>query len=69
MPLTPAEILARILNKFQVVLISQCDPSLVRAMKMHPAEDLEQALAIAEDLLGYPGKITLIPEGISVIII
>ena len=64
-----SQILARILSKFRVVLISQWDPALVRAMKMHPAENLEQALQIAEDLLGYPGEITLIPEGISAIII
>ena len=63
------QILARILSKFRLVLISQCDPQLVRDMKMHPAEDLEQALRIAEDLLGDQAPITLIPEGISAIII
>ena len=63
-----SQILARILSKFQVVLISECDPALVRAMKMHPATDLQQALRIAEDLLGYPGSVTVIPEGISTII-
>jgi nickel-dependent lactate racemase len=63
-----SQILARILSRFQVVLISKADPELVRAMKMHPAEDLSQALEIAENLLGYPGKVTLIPEGISTMI-
>ena len=41
---------------------------MVRAMKMHPAKDMEEALAIAQSLLGYQGSITVIPEGISTII-
>ena len=64
-----SQILARILSKFQVVLISEADPDLVKAMKMHPAGDLNQALQIAESLLGREGSITVIPEGISAIII
>lgn len=63
-----SQILARILSKFQVVLISHADPALVRAMKMHPAQDAQQALALAEGLLGHPGSVTVIPEGISTII-
>jgi nickel-dependent lactate racemase len=63
-----SQILARILSKFRVVLVSRCDPELVKAMKMHPAGNLDQALQIAENLLGYPGMVTLIPEGISTII-
>ena len=64
-----SQILARILSKFQVVLISGADPALVTAMKMHPAEDLPQALKLAEKLLGKQGNITVIPEGISTIIV
>ena len=63
-----SQILARILSRFHVVLISQADPALVRAMKMHPAADVEEALTIAQDLLGHEGTITVIPEGISTII-
>ena len=63
-----SQILARILSQFHVVLVSACEPELVRAMKMHPATDLEDALAIAESLLGRTGSITVIPEGISTII-
>jgi len=64
-----SQILARILSKFHVVLVSECDPKLVRAMKMHPAGDLQQALQIAETLIGRAGSITVIPEGISAIVI
>ena len=63
-----SQILLRILSRFHVVLISEADPTLVTAMKMHPAADLQQALAISESLLGYPGNVTVIPEGISTII-
>ena len=64
-----SQILARILSRFHVVLISEADPALVRAMKMHPAKDLPQALEIADSLLGFKGSITVIPEGISAIVI
>ena len=63
-----SQILARILSKFHVVLVSEY-PELVRAMKMHPAGDLQQALQIAETLIGRAGSITVIPEGISAIVI
>lgn len=63
-----SQILARILSKYQVVLVSQTDPGLVECMKMHPAKDVPQALEIAEGLLGYEGRVTVIPEGVSAII-
>ena len=64
-----SQILARILSRFHVVLVTEADHDLVRAMKMHPAKDLQEALQIAEQLLGRPGDITVIPEGISAIIV
>jgi nickel-dependent lactate racemase len=64
-----SQILARILSKFPVVLISEADPELVSAMKMHPARDMAEALQIAENLLGRTGSVTVIPEGISAIVI
>ena len=63
-----SQILARILSRFSVVLISEADPDMVRAMKMHPAKDLPEALSMAESLLGHPGSIAVIPEGISTIV-
>ena len=64
-----SQILARILSKYQVILISECDPELVKAMKMHPASNLQDALVLADKLLEKSGTITAIPEGISTIII
>lgn len=63
-----SQILARILSRFHVVLVTQADPALVRSVKMHPAKDLRQALQAARELLGRDGSITVIPEGISTII-
>ena len=63
-----SQILARILSKYHVVLITETDPDLVKSMKMHPAKDMTEALAIADSLLGKQGTITVIPEGISTII-
>lgn len=63
-----SQILARILSRFHVVLVSESDPQMVSAMKMHPAKDLTEALTIAEQLLGYSGTVTVIPEGISTIV-
>ena len=64
-----SQILLRILSKFHVVLITEADPELVRSMKMHPATDLPEAVAIADALLGRRGSITVIPEGISTIVV
>ena len=63
-----SQILARILSRFHVVLVTETDSDMVRSMKMHPASDLTEALAIAETLLGRQGRITVIPEGISTIV-
>ena len=63
-----SQILARILSRFHVVLITETDHSLVKSMKMHPAKDMPEALSIARPLLGKEGTITVIPEGISTII-
>ena len=63
-----SQILARILSRFHVVLISLADPELVRSLKMHPASDLNEALQIAESLVGKDASITVIPEGVSTII-
>ncbi len=62
------QILARILCKHPVIYISEADDRLVRDFHMIPAHSVEEAVAIADGLLGYPGSITAIPDGISVIV-
>lgn len=63
-----SQIFARIVCEFQVILVSSVDPELVRQMHLLPADSLEQALAMAEAILGGEQNITVIPEGLTSII-
>ena len=65
-----AQILARILLKCTVILVTdQCPATLITDMHMRHATTLEQALRMAEALVGAPSKITVIPDGVSVIVL
>ncbi len=61
-----SQIYARILSKHRIIAITEIDDEKIRAMKLIPAHNLDEALSLA----GYDGsqKITVIPEGISAII-
>ena len=64
-----AQILARILLKARVVFVSSCDDQLVRDMHMVPAHGAAEALEIARKLVGKPDyRVTVIPDGVSVIV-
>lgn len=63
-----SQILARILEDFRVILISEAPDELVRSLHMLPVHSLEEAVSLADRLLGFPGEITVIPEGVSTII-
>ena len=64
-----AHILARIMERCRVVLVSGLEDDMVRDFGMIPAKDMAQALAATDTLLGHNrGMITVIPEGISVIV-
>ena len=63
-----AQILARIMEKHSVILVSALPEEDVRSFGMIPASTVEEALMAADALLGRPGSISVIPEGISVII-
>jgi len=64
-----AQILARIQLKHEVIIVSdQCDHKLIEKMHMRAAASLEEALAMAEQLVGNDVKITVIPDGVSVIV-
>lgn len=63
------QILARILKKHIVILVTdQCDPELVKAMHMEHTFTFDEALKMALDLKGRNAKITVIPDGVSVIV-
>ena len=62
-----AQILARILTKANVIIVSdKCDPSIITNMHIMHAYNIEEALEKARNIVGSK-KITVIPDGISVI--
>ena len=63
-----AQVLARILCKAKVIVVSKdCDPKLFTDMHMMHAYTIEEAIEKAEKLVGKK-QITLIPDGIAVIV-
>lgn len=64
-----SQILARILLKYQVILMTdQCDPKMITDMHMIHASTLDEAIAKAREIKGQDAKITVIPDGVSVIV-
>ena len=64
-----AQILARILAKCTVILVTdQCDPKIVTDMHMLHADSLEKAMQMAEDAVGKAASVTVIPDGVGVIV-
>lgn len=64
-----AQILARVLMKSKVIMVSdECNKSIIDNMHMTYASSLEQALQIAEKDLGKKASITVIPDGVGVIV-
>lgn len=64
-----SQIFARILKDHHVICISEAPKEMVSALHMTPAGSLEEALEIADRMLGRAGTITVVPEGISSIIV
>lgn len=60
-----SQIFARVLMDHPVIFISEAEDEVVRDLHMIPAKGVEEAVAMADELLGYEGKILVIPEGIS----
>ena len=64
-----SQILARILIKHRVIFVSRPEmEQTLREMKLDYAEDLEAALAMAKADRGEDAEITVIPNGISVMV-
>ena len=63
------QIMARILIRNTVIYVS--DPSrkrLLEDMKIHYAADLGEALALAREIMGKEASITVVPNGVSVVV-
>ncbi len=65
-----AQILARVLMKCKAVIIvsRHTDPQLINNMHMRHAFSFDQALRLADEMLGYESEIVVIPDGVGVII-
>lgn len=64
-----AQILARVLLKAHVIMVTDSiHKQTIEKMHMKHASNLEEALDYADVLLGYKGTITVIPDGVGVIV-
>jgi len=63
------QILARILDKFTVIFVTDmCDPEMIKKMHMQHAFTFEEALERAFEIKGHEASISVIPDGVSVIV-
>lgn len=63
------QILAKILQQHQVIFVSQhLSDDLFKQMHMHHRSTIDDAIIFAKQLLNKPTKITIIPDGIGIII-
>ena len=61
------QIFLRVLSKARIIFISDCPDETVRALRMYPAHDVNEALGLAERMLGKKdASVTVIPDGVSV---
>lgn len=64
-----AQILCRILLKYKVIMVTQAPRQMVEAMQLDYAENVEEAIRMADAYLGKKNEpITVIPDGVSVIV-
>lgn len=64
-----AQILCRILLKYKVIMVTQAPQQMVLDMQMDYAESVDEAIKMADAYLGRDdAKITVIPDGVSVIV-
>jgi nickel-dependent lactate racemase len=65
-----AQIMIRILQKARIIYISDASEDLVRSLHMTPAKSLQEALTLAESMLPErEPKVTVIPDGLGVIVL
>ncbi len=64
-----SQILARILVNHHVIFVSDLvDPALITKMHMELAKTLDEALEKAYEREGQAAKVTVIPDGLGVIV-
>lgn len=64
-----AQIMARIQLKHTIIFVTdQCDHHILKTMGFEAAYTLEQAMSMAEAKVGSQAKVTIIPDGVAVIV-
>ena len=68
-----SQIFVRLMERATVIYISEADDQMVRDLHMTPAHSIDEAIALADEILAKKGikdaKITVIPDGVSVIVL
>ena len=65
-----SQIFARVLLDYKVIMVTEADRKMVEELHMSFASTLEEALKMADAILGHDkGGITAIPDGIGVIVL
>lgn len=65
-----SQIFARVLKRAKVIYVSDAPDDMVTDLHMIPAHSVEEAIAKADEILGKKdSKITVIPDGVSVIVV
>lgn len=63
------QILARILSRHRVILVTDLyDDARIRSMHLEPAPTLQEAIRMARERAGDAARLTVIPDGVSVIV-
>ena len=63
------QIMARILLKHTVVFVTdQCDHGLITDMGFKAVSTVDEAMAMAEKIVGSDARITVVPDGVAVIV-
>ena len=63
------QIFIRVLRRATVIYVSDADDALIRVLHMIPAHSLQEAMKLAEDIVGSTdATVTAIPDGVSVIV-
>ena len=62
-----AQVFARVLTHARVVYVSNAPDEMIREMHMTPAHSMDEALKIAEEMLGnHNATVAVVPDGVSV---
>ena len=63
-----SQIFARVLLRARVIYISGVEDRIVKDLHMIPAKNLDEAMQMADKMMGEDASVTVIPDGVAVIV-